>query len=135
MFGMQQPDGIVEGWHGDGNFARTALMYGLWKTQGARLSPWKPYLRLGAVASEKPILSLARKPNGKENSSLTPYATKPSSIFPWTIPASINFPSGLPQTLRPTIASGPPTQNYRKPTAEHHCWKESLLANSGQESV
>ena len=53
MFGMQQPDGIVEGWHGDGNFARTALMYGLWKTQGARLSPWKPYLRLGAVASEK----------------------------------------------------------------------------------
>jgi hypothetical protein len=53
MFGMQQPDGIVEGWHGDGNFARTAIMYGLWKTQGARLSPWKPYLRLGAVASEK----------------------------------------------------------------------------------
>ena len=53
MFGMQQPDGIVEGWHGDGNFARTALMYGLWKTQGARLSPWNPSLRLGAVASEK----------------------------------------------------------------------------------
>lgn len=53
MFGMQQPDGIVEGWHGDGNFARTALMYGLWKTQGARLSPWNPSLRLGAAASEK----------------------------------------------------------------------------------
>ena len=53
MFGMQQSDGIVEGWHGDGNFARTALMYGLWKTQGARLSPWKPSLQLGAVASEK----------------------------------------------------------------------------------
>ena len=53
MFDMQQPDGIVEGWHGDGNFARTAIMYGLWKTQGARLSPWKPSLRLGAVASEK----------------------------------------------------------------------------------
>jgi hypothetical protein len=53
MFGMQQPDGIVEGWHGDGNFARTALMYGLWKTQGARLSPWNPKLRLGAEPSEK----------------------------------------------------------------------------------
>ena len=53
MFAMQQPDGIVEGWHGDGNFARTALMYGLWKTQGARLSPWKHSLRLGAVASER----------------------------------------------------------------------------------
>ena len=53
MFGMQQPNGIIEGWHGDGNFARTALMYGLWKTQGARLSPWKPSLRLGAVATEE----------------------------------------------------------------------------------
>ena len=50
---MQQPNGIIEGWHGDGNFARTALMYGLWKTQGARLSPWKPSLRLGAVATEE----------------------------------------------------------------------------------
>ena len=28
-------------------------MYSLWKTQGARLSPWKHLLRLGAVASEK----------------------------------------------------------------------------------
>ena len=48
MYGMQQADGIVEGWHGDGNFARTALMYGLWKTQGARLLPWNRSLRLGA---------------------------------------------------------------------------------------
>ena len=53
MFGMQQPDGIIEGWHGDGNFARTALMYALWKTQGARLSPWNPSLRLGAATTEK----------------------------------------------------------------------------------
>ena len=53
MFGMQQADGIIEGWHGDGNFARTSLMYGLWKTQGARLSPWNPNLRLGATSSEK----------------------------------------------------------------------------------
>ena len=53
MFGMQKPDGIVEGWHGDGNFARTALMYGLWKTQGARLSPWNPSLRIGAASFER----------------------------------------------------------------------------------
>lgn len=52
MYGMQQADGIIEGWHGDGNFARTALMYGLWKTQGVRLSPWNPNLRLGAAPSE-----------------------------------------------------------------------------------
>ena len=48
---MQQSDGIVEGWHGDGNFARTALMFGLWKTQGARLSPWNSSIRLGAESS------------------------------------------------------------------------------------
>ncbi|MDG1291787.1 MAG: hypothetical protein P8N91_05355 [Flavobacteriaceae bacterium] len=53
MFGMQKDDGIIEGWHGDGNFARTALMYGLWKTQGTRLSPWNQSLRFGAVPSEK----------------------------------------------------------------------------------
>ncbi len=44
--------GIVEGWHGDGNFARTALMYALWKTQGAYLEPWRADLRVGAVRAE-----------------------------------------------------------------------------------
>ncbi|MBH45553.1 MAG: hypothetical protein CMC93_02930 [Flavobacteriaceae bacterium] len=48
MMGMQQANGIIEGWHGDGNFARTALMYALWKTQGARVSPWNENIRIGA---------------------------------------------------------------------------------------
>lgn len=46
---LQRPDGIIEGWHGDGNYARTALMYALMKTAGARVQPWRPGLRLGAV--------------------------------------------------------------------------------------
>jgi hypothetical protein len=33
--------GIIEGWHGDGNFARTSIMYCLWKTQGITLQPWR----------------------------------------------------------------------------------------------
>ena len=55
---------IVEGWHGDGNFIRTSLMYGLWKTQGLRVEPWREDVRIGAtysgnalriyVAAEKP---------------------------------------------------------------------------------
>lgn len=49
MFAKQQPDGIIEGWHGDGNFARTAIMYALWKTQGAHVEPWRPDVRVGAV--------------------------------------------------------------------------------------
>ena len=28
---MQKESGIIEGWHGDGNFARTTIMYCLWK--------------------------------------------------------------------------------------------------------
>jgi hypothetical protein len=48
MFGMQQPDGIIGGWHGDGNFARTAIMYSLWKTQGATIQSWRSDVILGA---------------------------------------------------------------------------------------
>lgn len=48
MFGMQQDDGIIGGWHGDGNFARTAIMYSLWKTQGAHVYPWREDVIIGA---------------------------------------------------------------------------------------
>ena len=48
MFGMQQEDGIIGGWHGDENFARTAIMYSLWKTQGATIQPWRSDVILGA---------------------------------------------------------------------------------------
>lgn len=40
--------GIIEGWYGDGNFARTSLMYSLWKSKGTYLQPWNRDLRLGA---------------------------------------------------------------------------------------
>jgi len=49
MWAMQQPDGIIEGWHGDGNFARTSIMYALWKTQGLHVEPWRADVRVGAV--------------------------------------------------------------------------------------
>lgn len=49
MLAIQRDTGVVEGWHGDGNFARTALMYALWKSQGAYLEPWRADLRLGAA--------------------------------------------------------------------------------------
>src|SRR6185369_6442507 len=49
MFAKQQPDGVIEGWHGDGNFARTALMQALWKTAGVTIDPWRADVRFGAV--------------------------------------------------------------------------------------
>ncbi|MBZ0257666.1 hypothetical protein K8I31_16490, partial [bacterium] len=49
LLAKQRDDGVIEGWHGDGNFARTTLMYALWKTQGVRLEPWRADLAFGAV--------------------------------------------------------------------------------------
>ncbi len=49
MLKIQKPDGVIEGWHGDGNFARTAIMYALWKQQGMSVQPWREDLLLGAV--------------------------------------------------------------------------------------
>lgn len=49
MWNIQKPDGVIEGWHGDGNFARTSIMYALWKTQGITARPWRKDLRFGAV--------------------------------------------------------------------------------------
>jgi hypothetical protein len=49
LWSRQQSNGIIEGWHGDGNFARTTLMYCLWKTQGVSLHPWREDVRVGAV--------------------------------------------------------------------------------------
>lgn len=49
MWSRQQPDGLIERWHGDGNFARTTIMFCLWKTQGLSVQPWRADVRLGAV--------------------------------------------------------------------------------------
>jgi len=61
IYSKQRDDGIIEGWHGDGNSARTAMMYALWKTQGVSAAPWRDDLRLGAVrgADGGLILSLS----------------------------------------------------------------------------
>ncbi|MCB9881863.1 MAG: hypothetical protein H6834_08745 [Planctomycetes bacterium] len=48
IFAKQREDGILEGWYGDGNSARTALMYALLTTQGIAAAPWRDDVRLGA---------------------------------------------------------------------------------------
>jgi hypothetical protein len=48
---LQRCDGIVEGWYGDGNYARTALMAALYCTQGSYCLPWRRDVRLGALRS------------------------------------------------------------------------------------
>ena len=68
MFNMQQPDGIIGGWHGDGNFARTAIMYSLWKTQGAHVYPWRNDVIIGAEKTENQtyiVITAEKDWNGK----------------------------------------------------------------------
>ncbi len=55
LLAKQRPDGVIEGWHGDGNFARTALMYALWKTQGIHVLPWRADLAFGSVRDENSL--------------------------------------------------------------------------------
>ena len=40
--------GVIEGWYGDGNFARTSLMYNLWKSKGTWVLPWNEEVFVGA---------------------------------------------------------------------------------------
>ena len=56
MLKKQRSDGIIEGWHGDGNYARTAIMVALWKTQGTQIRPWRADLSYGAVAEGETLL-------------------------------------------------------------------------------
>jgi hypothetical protein len=47
--------GIIEGWHGDGNFARTTIMYCLWKSQGTSVHPWREDVLTGAVMEDQTL--------------------------------------------------------------------------------
>ncbi len=53
MLGFQTDRGWIEGWYGDGNWVRTALMVALWKTQGCWLEPWNPQVvSVGAARND-----------------------------------------------------------------------------------
>jgi len=58
--------GIVEGWHGDGNFARTSTMYAQWKTEGLHIKSWREDVIYGAVEEDdKLFVTLFSEENWK----------------------------------------------------------------------
>jgi hypothetical protein len=60
LWSRQQGDGFIERWHGDGNFARTTIMYCLWKSQGLSVQPWRSDVRVGAVrVADKLFVSIS----------------------------------------------------------------------------
>ncbi len=68
MWNIQKSSGIIEGWHGDGNFARTTIMYCLWKTKGLTIKPWREDVIFGAVQNGdtlKITISAGRNWRGK----------------------------------------------------------------------
>lgn len=113
MWAKQRPDGVIEGWHGDGNFARTSLMFALMKTQGCRLDPWRADLRLGAVRDGAAIrLSVSAdqpwtgrllfdRPRHREIMKLPVDYPRINQFPEWfTLPQTVH-PDGVPLTLEP----------------------------------
>jgi hypothetical protein len=49
LIAFQKDDGTIERWYGDGNWARTLLLYAMWKTQGCYVEGWRDGVRLGAA--------------------------------------------------------------------------------------
>ncbi len=64
MWNIQREDGIIEGWHGDGNFARTTIMYCFWKTKGVTIQPWREDVIFGAIGDSNclKIVLCSQKP-------------------------------------------------------------------------
>jgi hypothetical protein len=56
LLAFQQPDGTIERWYGDGNWARTLLLYAMWKTQGTYLDGWREGVKLGAARDGERLL-------------------------------------------------------------------------------
>jgi hypothetical protein len=59
LIAFQQEDGTIERWYGDGNWARTLLLYAMWQTQGTFVEGWREGVALGAVREgERLVVSL-----------------------------------------------------------------------------
>lgn len=48
MWGKQKGNGVIDAVYADGNFARTTIMYNLWKSRGCYIDEWREDLVLGA---------------------------------------------------------------------------------------
>ena len=64
LIAFQQEDGTIERWYGDGNWARTLLLYAMMKTQGAFLDGWQEGVRLGAVRDGERLFVSLEAPAG-----------------------------------------------------------------------
>lgn len=85
--------GIIEGWHGDGNFARTTIMYCLWKTNGVTIQPWRRDVMVGSVEKDG-TLYISIKSNDDWEGTVLPGTERHKDIFhlPLDYPRINQFP-------------------------------------------
>ena len=103
LWRFQKPEGMVEGWHGDGNFARTNMMYCLWKTQGVTADRWDPQLHLGASETEDGIRLLLSHPSGWKGKLLFDTKRHRDKLhMPFDYPRINQFPEWL--TIEPKLS-------------------------------
>ncbi len=94
-----QGSGVIEGWHGDGNFARTTIMYCLWKSQGLTVDPWRSDMKVGAVMNGADLLisiTVAEDWQGKLRFDSPRHSTAMNMPFDW--PRINQFPEWFAPT-------------------------------------
>lgn len=97
MLEKQRPSGVVEGWHGDGNFTRTAIMWALWKQQGVTLRPWRADVELGAVQQgDRLYLTVSAEEDWSGTLRFDPPRHETAMNLPLDYPRINQFPEWFP---------------------------------------
>ena len=92
--------GIIEGWHGDGNFARTTIMYCLLKTQGIRTTSWRDDIIIGAVKNKNDLyISISLDEDWEGKIVFDPQRHKTVMNLPFDWPRINQFPEWY--TIKP----------------------------------
>ncbi|MCP4262883.1 MAG: FAD-dependent oxidoreductase [Planctomycetes bacterium] len=115
MWNMQKSSGIIEGWHGDGNFARTTIMYGLWKTKGLTIVPWSNDVIFGAVLDGDALkISISSPRNYKGKLIFDSPRHKTIMKMPLDWPRINQFPEWFTANAANSYAVHDLTQNSKK---------------------
>jgi hypothetical protein len=115
MWNMQKSTGIIEGWHGDGNFARTTIMYCLWKTKGLTIKPWRDDVIFGAIQDGDTLkISISSRRNWKGKIIFDSPRHKTIMKLPFDWPRINQFPEWFTVEARKQYTVQNPRNNSKK---------------------
>ena len=96
LFHMQSADGSSNNGYLDGNFKRTALLYAMYKTQGAKVQPWRQDINLGTAYDRSQQRLYVHLSAGSSWSGLLKFDT-PRHRGIWNLPFEYPRLNGAPQ--------------------------------------